>query len=336
MAQTSDLLPETVTWLLEPESPGVRYLALRDLPDLAEDDAELRAARQAAHTNGPIAKILSEMDPAGFWVVPGHGYNPKYRSTVWALLTLAQLGASAQVDERVARGCAYLLDHGEFTNSPVPGRTIKCLQGNSCWAMLELGVDDPRLYTALEWLARSITGEGVAPAGDLSVGLSYSAQDTSGPGFACRMNAHLPCAWGATKAMLALSRCPAQRRSAVMNRAIAQGVDFLLSTDPAAAAYPAGRGKAPSRNWFKFGFPQFYVADVLQVVEVLVALGYGKDPRLANALALIESMKDAAGCWSQENGYPGRTWISFGQQHKPSKWVTLRALRALQAVAQTE
>jgi hypothetical protein len=40
-----DVLP----WLLEPDSPGARYLALRDLVGLRADDPELAAARQAAH-----------------------------------------------------------------------------------------------------------------------------------------------------------------------------------------------------------------------------------------------------------------------------------------------
>jgi hypothetical protein len=31
------------------------------------------------------------MNPAGNWVKPG--YSPKYRSTVWALILLAELGA---------------------------------------------------------------------------------------------------------------------------------------------------------------------------------------------------------------------------------------------------
>jgi hypothetical protein len=42
-------------WLLAPDSPGVRYLALRDLLDVPSDDPELRAAAQAAHTQRPIA-----------------------------------------------------------------------------------------------------------------------------------------------------------------------------------------------------------------------------------------------------------------------------------------
>ena len=44
-----------------------------------------------------------------------------------------------------------------------PSGTIDCLQGNLCWALLELGCDDPRLDGAFDWMARTVTGEGMAP-----------------------------------------------------------------------------------------------------------------------------------------------------------------------------
>src|SRR4029079_19529776 len=147
------------------DSPGVRYLALRDLLDLPSDDPALRAAAQAAHTQGPIATILAHIDPAGYWVVPGSGYNPMYRSTVWSVITLAQLGAACTADERVARACDYLVScaltpGGQFTASGAPSGTADCLQGNLCWALIMLGYDLDRLTPAIAWMARSVTGEG--------------------------------------------------------------------------------------------------------------------------------------------------------------------------------
>ncbi len=92
MSWQTQLKGDPVSWLLEKDDPGVRYLALRDLMDLTIDDRELRAARRAAHQHGPIAAVLDEMDAAGYWARPGPGYNPKYRSTVWSMILLAQAG----------------------------------------------------------------------------------------------------------------------------------------------------------------------------------------------------------------------------------------------------
>jgi hypothetical protein len=336
MSWQDQLKGNSLPWLLEPDSPGVRYLALRDLLDCPQDDPELGTARQAAHTQGPIAAILAEMNPAGYWVEPGPGYNPKYRSTVWAVIMLAQLGAVAAQDERIARACAYLLERaltagGHFTASGAPSGTADCLQGNLCWALVELGYDDPRLASAFEWMARSVTGEGVAPVEMRQAAVRYYA-GKCGPLFACGSNDKLPCAWGAVKVMQAFSRWPVERRTPLIKRAIEQGVDFLFSTDPALADYPAGYSDKPSGNWWKFGFPVFYVTDLLQNVEALVGLGYGGDPRLAHALTIIREKQDGPGRWPLEYSYAGKTWVDFGPKKQSNKWVTLRALRVLKAV----
>jgi hypothetical protein len=328
----------TLDWLLETDAPGVRYLALRDLLDCPVSDSECRAAQVEAHTKGPIASILAEMDDEGYWAKPGPGYSPKYRSTVWSIITLAQLGASVAQDERIARACDYLLDHalapeGRFSarSSGAPSGNIDCLQGNLCAALVDLGCEDPRLEAAFEWMARSVTGEGVAPAEDGQAAVRFYPWGNSGPGFACAFNEKLPCGWGAVKVMLAFSKWPAERRTPLIERAIQEGVDFLFSTDPAAADYPMGRGDKPNRNWWKFGFPVFYVADLLQNVEALVALGCGDDSRLANALTIIREKRDDQGRGALEHSY--KTWVDFGAKRQPNKWVTLRALRVLKAVA---
>jgi hypothetical protein len=118
----------------------------------------------------------------------------------------------------------------------------------------------------------------------------------------------------------------------LIERAVEQGTAFLFSADPAEAAYPTGYSDKPSGNWWKFGFPVFYVTDLLQNVEALVRLGYGSDPRLANALKVIREKQDSQGRWALEYDYTGKTWVDVGVKKQPNKWVTLRALRVLKAV----
>ncbi len=227
---------------------------------------------------------------------------------------------------------------GQFSMSGAPSGTVDCLQGQLCWALLELGCRDPRLEKAFDWLARSVTGEGVAPREDRRAPVRYYA-GKCGPDFACGANNKLPCAWGAVKVLLALGRWPADRRTPVMERAIEHGVAFLLGTDPALAGYPNGYNDKPSGNWWKFGFPVFYVTDLLQNVEALVSVQKGRraeataDPRLAHALDLIREKQDAGGRWPLEYDYTGKTWVDFGPKKQPNPWVTLRALRVLKAVA---
>ena len=331
------LSPAVLDWLTEENNPGVRYLALRDLCTPKPSQQDLDAAAAAAHQKGPIAVILDQMAPEGYWVKPGPGYGPKYTSTVWSVILLGQLGASPQVDPRITTACRYILDntlteYGQFSSSGTPGGAMDCLQGNLCAALLDLGVTDPRLDGAFEWMARSVTGEGVAPLGDKNSPIRYYSGKCR-PGFLCGANNKQDCAWGAVKVMLAFSKLPAGRRSPLIERAIRRGTDFLLAGDPAQAPYPNGWNEKPSRNWWKFGFPVFYITDLLQLAEALVNLGFGGDPRLATTLTLIRDKGGTAQRWPLEYDYAGKTWVDFGLKGKPNKWVTYRALKALKTAA---
>ena len=338
MSWKNQLRSDSLPWLLESDNPGVRYLAMRDLLDITPDDKKLKSARKLAHKEGPIAHVLSKMNEEGYWQRAGTGYGPKYKSTVWALILLAQLGASVKEDKRIKLACKYYLDQSlspggqisAMTNNS-PSGTVDCLQGNMLWSLMMLGYKDKRMDKAFEWMARTVTGEGVAPMKEKHAEVRYYA-GKYGPDFACGANNKLPCAWGGVKVLLALSQIPAEKRSVLIERAIRHGVDFFFSVDPSTAEYPNGWAAKPSGNWWKFGFPVFYVTDILQIAEALVALGYGNDKRMQNTLELIRSKQDEAGRWQLEYNYDGKTWMRFGKMKEPNEWVTLRALRVLKAV----
>ncbi len=324
------------SWLLEEdaENPGVRYFALTELLDKPPDDGAVVEARQAVMSTGPVPTILQAQQPDGYWVEPGPGYRPKYRSIVWSVSMLAQLGADGS-DPGIQKACQYLLEHaidknGAFSASATQGGAILCLMGNLSAALLDLGwLGDERLHGAIDWLARAVTGEGIAPTEEKDAPLRYLKSATCGPGFCCSANDRKPCAWGAVKVMLAFSKLPESARSPLIERAIETGLDFLLSRDPAVADYPMGYSTKPSRSWFRFGFPIFYVTDVLQNLEVLTSFGYGSDPRLAASMDLVSSKQDGQGRWKMDYTYNGKTWVDIEEKGKPSKWVTLRALRVL-------
>ena len=323
-------------WLLEEDAqnPGVRYFALKDLLDHPADDPEVVAARRAVMEQGPVPAILTAQDEAGFWEKRGEGYYPKYRGTVWSIIYLAQLGADP-ADPRVRAGGEYLLENGRastgvFSLTGTPAGNIYCLAGNLGAALQDLGFGtDPRLQEALELMARFATGQGIAPQGERGAPLHYLKSGACGPGFCCSANNGLDCAWGAVKVLRALARVPETERKPVTQAALDAAVEFLFSVDPATAGYPAGYSDKPSRSWFRFGFPLYYVTDVLQTAEALTEAGLGGDARLAATYDLIQSKRDKAGRWKLEYHYTGKTWADVEEKGKPSKWVTLRALRVL-------
>ena len=336
MMWKDDLKGNALDWLLEENEPTVRYLALRDLLDLPANDSQLTQAKKQAHTEGPIALVLSKMQPLGFWEKEGPGYFPKYTSTVWSLSLLAQLGADIEMDERIHIAVEYFLGQaltplGQISASGAPSGTADCLQGNMCYALQALGYRAELLDRAYEWMARSVTGEGVAPLKDKLSELRYYA-GKCGPIFACGSNDKQPCAWGAAKVMLAFGQLPKAKRTPLIERAITQGIDFLLSVNPATAEWPHPYYPKPSGNWWKFGFPVFYITDLLQVVEAMGLLGHGQDPRLKQTVQLVRDKQDDHGRWVLDLDYSGKTWGNYGEKKQPNKWVTLRALRALKSV----
>jgi hypothetical protein len=331
-ALTGDPLP----WLLEKDdaNPGVRYFALQELLGKAPDDQEVTGARRAVMFTGPVPVILDAQEPEGYWVKAGPGYFPQYRSTVWAVTMLGQLGADG-ADERIRKGCRYVLEHsidknGAFSVSAIPSQAILCLNGHLLAALLDLEwADDDRVERALEWVARVVTGEGVAPAEERGAPLHYLKSATCGPGFRCGYNAKKPCAWGADNVLRAFSKMPEDARTPLIRMAIDVGLELLLSKDPAVADYPMGSGTKPSGNWFRFGFPLFWVTDVLENLAVLSSFAYGSHPRLSGAIDFVLSKQDQQGRWKMERSYNGKTLVDVEEKGKPSKWVTLRVLSVL-------
>jgi hypothetical protein len=326
MSWLTSLNGDSLSWLLEFDSvnPAIRYFALRDLLDRPDDDPDVRAAQSAIMAHGPVPAILAAQHSDGYWQQPGGGYG-KYRGTVWQIMLLAELGADA-TDTRVQRGCDYLLDHSvagnggfAFNTRPLPSGVVHCLNGNLLCALIRLGrLDDPRLQPPLDWQVRAISGEDP---------MRYYPSGTSGPDFACAINEQQPCAWGATKAMKALIAVPPEQRSEVVRQALERGAAFLLSRDLSRAEYPSSGRVSPT--WFKLGFPLSYWSDVLETYAVLVALGYGNDSRLENTYRLVLGKQDRYGRWTLENSLNAKMWIDIEERGKPSKWITLRALRAL-------
>ncbi len=341
-----NLNADPTAWLLEESDPGVCYLALRDVVDAPEK--ELKTARAAAYREGPVAAILDKMDPAGYWVTPGPGYGPKFKSIVWSLISLAQLGASVEEDKRVAKACAYYLDNalalgGQFTPRGLVSDVGLCLQGNMLASLMDLGSQDPRLDKACAWTARRLTGDNLPrrlnndglPPGEGAVGPFRSVKFLTDPLFGCRTNDGLACAWAGVNVMLAFSRLPAAKRTPLIKRAIDLGTDFFLSVDTAAAAFPGHRKGQPDPRWWQFTFPALG-GDMLRLAEAFTALGCGQDKRLAKVFDVILAKQDAQGRWPYE--YPKKVtskfWVKLGDEGRPNKWITLRVLRVLKLAAQ--
>ena len=78
------------------------------------------------------------------------------------------------------------------------------------------------------------------------------------------------------------------------------------------------------KRWLTFGVPRAW--DLITALKALAAHGYAHDPRVAPLLEVMLSRQDEQGRW--RCGSASRTW-PIDRRNRPSKWVTLDALRVL-------
>jgi hypothetical protein len=80
----------------------------------------------------------------------------------------------------------------------------------------------------------------------------------------------------------------------------------------------------------QFSYPTYWHYDLLRGLDYLRAAGAAPDERMAEAIDLVESKRDADGRWPLENPHPGRMHFAIDEgEGRPSRWNTLRAMRVL-------
>jgi len=340
------LKADPTDWLLERENPSVRYFALRDILDCSDKDPEIVEARAAIRRYKKVSKIFRKQKPGGYWESAEHPYDPKYKSAYWQIIILGLLGLD-KGDERVRRACGYIfqfqLEDGGFTTfreegakreyqwmkkrllekerEPPPFEAwaqekireyeMSCLTGNVAAALIRLGyASDGRVRRALKWLAEVQNADG---------------------GWLCPYwKAHIKdkhsCFMGTITPLDAFSELPEEYRSPEMDVAIERGVEFLLMHRLFKADHHQFR--VIKGAWLKFSFPCFFY-DILRGLSVVTRLGYAKDRRIDDAFEILLQKQNMDGKWILESTQSGKMQTNLEQKGKPSKWVTLNALRVI-------
>jgi hypothetical protein len=134
--------------------------------------------------------------------------------------------------------------------------------------------------------------------------------------FDCARYQHRDCLWGVIAALKGLAALPANRRSAQSKRVVARLAKALLD-----AKYEFER---EHKRWLTFGVPRAW--DLLSALKTLAAHGYASDTRFEPLLRRVLECQDEQGRWVCSS--VSRTW-PIEQRNRPSKWVTLDALRVL-------
>lgn len=196
-------------------------------------------------------------------------------------------------------------------------RVLLCLTGNMVYSLVKFGcLEDERLQRAINWIAacqRFDDGINEAPKG-----WPYAKFPKCYGKHTCHM--------GAVKVLKALAEIPPANRSPDVKIAIARGAEYLLKHHIFRRSHDLTQIAMP--EWREFGFPLMWNDDALEVLEILLKLGY-HDERMQEAFDLVVSKQDDIGRWKLEVSFNGRTLARIEQLDKTSKWVTLKALKVM-------
>ncbi len=314
-------------WLLEPEQPAVRYRTLTELLGRRASDPEVRAAKARIPAVGWAAELLARRNPGGWWAEEKSLYLPKYLATNWCLLVLSELGLT-RANPKVRASCELWMRRSPLRGGGVGGNSKgsghHCFTGNMARALIRFGYgDDPRVRKALEWLVQTANPKGGWSCFSFGDGPSPSRNLDSWEGLS------------------AFAAYPPTKWSPAMRACVERGAEFFLERE----LHRQGGRYAP---WSRFHWPVHYYYDILVGLDVLTALGYGRDPRLAYALAGLRKRRRPDGRWNLDAGHPDvaggmarwyrahprdrPTPLVIEEPGRPSKMVTLRALLVLQRV----
>ena len=309
-----------IDWLLASD-PSIRWQALRDLLDAPE--AEWAAERARVETEGWGARLLACQDADGQWAggafIPA-GFDPRewrevgqpWTATSFALSQLREFGLDPAC-ARARRTVALVGANARWDEGGQPyweGEVEECINGRTVADGAWFGVDVAPIVARL-------VGERQGDGGwncERANGSVRSSFDTT-----------INVLEGLLEYERATGGTPASRA------ARAGGEAYLLERR---LFRRLSTGAPADERYLRFLHPNRWRYDVLRALDYFRAAGLltgtAPDPRLGEAIGHIRSRRLADGSWPLDWRAPGRVWFDLDDgPGKPSRWVTLRAMRVL-------
>ena len=296
--------------------PAIRWQTMRDL--LEAPEAEWQAERQRTLETGWGAQLLAQQDADGIW--GGGLYGPKWISSTYTLLALIHIGIPA--DHVPARkGAQVLLD---------------CLLGKIC---------DEAFTRKLKDMDRCIVGMLLQIAAYFEIAdartdaivdnLLYELMPDGG--WNCRKGRKMSnrpapyhssfhttaCVLDGLRETMEQGRGP--RREEIL--AAEQGARELLQQHR--LVYSDHTGQVINPQFTRLAYPYRWHYSLLRGLEDFARSGAPRDDRLQKAVDLLDEKRRPDGLWPLEHKYAAKVFFNMEQVGKPSRWVTLRALRVL-------
>ncbi|MBA3417575.1 MAG: hypothetical protein H0U09_02540 [Geodermatophilaceae bacterium] len=290
-------------WLMDSD-PAIRWQVMRDL--LHEPEAVVTAERSKVATEGWGARLLALQDADGQW--GGGTYFPAWTSTTYSLLLLRDFGLDP-ASERARRAIATVRENSKWEHEGqdyFAGEVEPCVNGTAVAIGSYFGED-------VQGIVDRLLGEQLSDGGwncEAENGSTRSSFNTT---------------IDVLEGLLEHERATGE--PADVAEARHRGETYVLERR---MLRRLSTGEVIDPSWSLFSFPTRYHYDVLRGLDYLRSAGVEPDERCAEAIQLVEQKRDADGRWLLENPHPGEVYFDVDEgERKPSRWITLRALRVL-------
>jgi hypothetical protein len=298
---------DVIDWLLDGD-PAIRWQVLHDLTDAPA--AEIATERAEVEHQGWAADLLAREDPDGLWdggaLFPA-GYKggepgQPWTTTAHTLQTLQLFGLDPASDP--ARTAIALIDKNARWEHAgqryFDGEVEPCINGRVIETGAYFGVDVKPIVDRI-LTERLADGGWNCEAENGSVRSSFDTTINVLDGLL---------EYGSAEA--------AEARRGGEEYLLERGLFRRKST-----------GDVIDPGYLEFAFPFYWHYDVLRALDYFRKTGATPDPRLADAVAVVESKRQPDGRWLLDRVHPGRVHFDIESPGAPSRWNTLRALRVL-------
>jgi hypothetical protein len=309
-----------IDWLLDSD-PAIRWQVMRDLLDAPE--SEWRAERANVETAGWGARLLSHEDDDGQWA--GGAFAPKdfdwsewqevgqpWTATVFSLSQLREFGLDPGSD-RARRAVELIGANSRWDHAGQPyweGEVEECINGRTVADGAYFGVDVSSIVDRL-------VGERLDDGGWNCERINGSVRSS----FASTINV--------LEGLLEYERATGGTPESRVARA--SGEEYLLERK---LFRRLSTGEPADEQFLSFLHPNRWRYDVLRALDYFRSAGDLSDDvpdqRLGEAVDHVRSRRSEQGTWPLDWSLTGRVWFDMDEgPGKPSRWVTLRAMRVL-------